>query len=91
MSVIGTVLGFALTVFVVLLVARMIFDWTGVLGVRSPWVIRARAISVASTEPVLAPVRRVIRPIRTGGISFDLAFTLVFVVALILRSVAFSL
>jgi YggT family protein len=91
MSVIGTVLGFALTAFVLLMVARMVFDWTGLLGARSPWVGRARAISYAGTEPVLAPVRRVIRPIRTGGISFDLAFTVVFLAALILRSVAFSL
>jgi YggT family protein len=45
----------------------------------------------AGTEPVLAPVRRVLRPVRAGGISIDLAFTAVFVVALILRSIAFSL
>lgn len=91
MSVIGTVLGFALTVFIVLMVARMILDWAGLVGGRSPWMSRARAISHAGTEPVLAPVRRVLRPVRAGGISFDLAFTVVFVLALILRSVAFGL
>jgi len=37
------------------------------------------------TEPVLAPVRRVIRPVRMGGVSFDLALTLVFVGVLALR------
>jgi YggT family protein len=40
---------------------------------------------------VLEPVRRRVKPVRAGGISFDLAFTLVFFAALILRSVAFSL
>jgi YggT family protein len=92
MSVIGAVLGFALTIFIVLMIARMILDWVGLAGgSRSPWVSRARVVSHAGTEPVLAPVRRVLRPVRAGGISFDLAFTAVFVVALILRSVAFSL
>lgn len=40
---------------------------------------------------MISPVRRVLRPVRAGGLSIDLAFTAVFVVALILRSIAFSL
>ena len=44
-----------------------------------------------ATEPVIAPVRRVLRPVRTGGMSIDVAFTVVFFVAVILRSIAFSL
>jgi YggT family protein len=91
MSAIGTVLGFVLTLFVLLMVARMILDWVGVLGSSPPWVRRARGLTHAGTEPVIAPVRRVLRPIRTGGVSFDLAFTAVFIVAIILRQVAFSL
>ena len=93
MSAIGTVLGLVLTLFVLLMIARMIFDWVGVLGSRppAPWARRARALTHAGTEPVIAPVRRVLRPIRTGAVSFDLAFTVVFIVAIILRQVAFSL
>jgi YggT family protein len=92
MSVIGTVLGFVLTVFVGLMIVRMVFDWVGLAGGRrSPWMSRARAVSYAGTEPVVGPVRRVLRPVRAGGMSIDLAFTVVFVLALILRSVAFSL
>ena len=45
----------------------------------------------AGTEPVIAPVRRALPPLRAGGIGIDLAFTVVFIVALILRAVAFSL
>jgi YggT family protein len=55
------------------------------------WVSRARALTHAGTEPVISPVRRVLRPVQVGGLSIDLAFTAVFVVALILRSIAFSL
>jgi YggT family protein len=91
MSVIGTLLGYVLTVFILVLVARMVLDWAGMASYGSPRVRRARAIVHTVTEPVIAPVRRVLRPVRAGGLSLDLAFTAVFILALILRGVAFSL
>jgi YggT family protein len=91
MSLIGTLLGYVLTLFILLLVARMVLDWARMLTSSPAWVGRARQLAHAGTEPVLAPVRRRLPPIRAGGIGIDLAFTAVFVVALILRSVAFSL
>lgn len=92
MSVVGAVLGFLLTLFVLLMIARMILDWVGVLGsTRRPWVLKARALAHAGTEPVIAPVRRMLPPLRAGGIGIDLAFTIVFILAIILRQVAFSL
>jgi YggT family protein len=48
-------------------------------------------LSHAVTEPVIAPVRRVLPPVRAGGMSLDLGFTVVFILVLILRSIAFSL
>jgi YggT family protein len=91
MSLIGTLLGWILTVFIVVMVARMILDWVGVMGRGPWWVGRARVLSHAGTEPVIAPVRRLLPPLRAGGLGIDLAFTVVFVLALVLRSVAFSL
>jgi YggT family protein len=91
MSLIGALLGYALTVFIVLLIARMILDWVRVATVGPPWVSRARMLTRAGTEPVIAPVRRVLRPVRAGGFAIDLAFTAVFVAALILRTIAFNL
>jgi YggT family protein len=92
MGLVGTVLGYVLDVFLLLLIARLILDWAGVLARGAPpWVSRARVFTHATTEPVIAPVRRVLRPIRAGGMSIDLAFTAVFFLALILRSIAFSL
>ena len=91
MSLIGTLLGYALTAFVLLLIARLVLDWVGVLANGPWWVGRARALVHAGTEPVILPVRRVLPPVRAGGLSIDLAFTAVFVVVLILRSIAFSL
>ena len=91
MSIIGTLLGYALTVFILVMIARMLLDWAGMVSYGSPWVRRARRVAHAGTEPVIAPVRRVLRPVRAGGLSLDLAFTAVFVLAVILRGVAFSL
>jgi YggT family protein len=91
MTLIATLLGYALTAFILLLIARMVLDWAGVLANGPPWVSRARALAHVGTEPVISPVRQVLQPVRAGGLSIDLAFTAVFVVALMLRSIAFSL
>ncbi|HKN50986.1 MAG TPA: YggT family protein [Amycolatopsis sp.] len=91
MSLIGSLLGFVLTVFLVVLIARMILDWTRMLAGVPPWVSSARRVTYTVTEPVIAPVRRVLRPVRAGSVSIDLAFTAVFVGVLILRAIAFAL
>jgi YggT family protein len=91
MDLIGTVIGYVLTLFIVVLIARLILDWTAVLTRGSAWTRRARALTHTATEPVLVPARRMLPPVRAGGLSIDLAFTVIFIVAVILRSVAFSL
>ncbi|GAA1570507.1 YggT family protein [Kribbella sancticallisti] len=91
MSLIGTLLGYALTLFMLLLIARMVLDWTGLVANGPSWAGRARAVTHTWTEPVIAPVRRRLPPVRAGGVAFDLAFTVVFIAVLILRSIAFSL
>jgi YggT family protein len=40
---------------------------------------------------VIAPVRRVVRPLRLGPVAIDLAFTLVFLAVIVLRSVVLAL
>jgi YggT family protein len=91
MNAVGLVLGWVLTLFVLVMLVRLVLDWVAVVRATPFWVRRVRALSHAGTEPVIAPVRRLLPPLRAGGIGIDLAFTVVFVVALILRSVAFSL
>jgi YggT family protein len=92
MSAIGALLGFVLLLFLIVMVVRAVLDWTGVLGAaRDGWAARARSVSHTLTEPVLAPVRRVLKPVRVGSVQIDLAFTVVFIAALVLRSLALSL
>ncbi|MEV4603113.1 YggT family protein [Amycolatopsis sp. NPDC049253] len=91
MSLIGTLVGYVLTLFILVLIARMILDWTRLVTTGPSWLGKARYYSHRATEPVIAPVRRVLRPVRAGGLSIDLAFTVVFFAAVIVRSIAFAL
>ncbi len=91
---IGFVLGWLLTLFILVLIARMIVDWAVTLEARSAWVFKAQRVTHAVTEPVLSPVRKVLPPVRKvlppvrfGGFGLDLAFTVVFIAALVLRSI----
>jgi YggT family protein len=90
-SVIGSLLGLVLLLFLVALVVRAVLDWTSVLASGGQGVARAREISHRVTEPVIGPVRRVLPPVRLGGVQLDLAFTVVFIATLILRSLVSAL
>jgi YggT family protein len=92
MSAVGALLGLALLIFELVLVARVVLDWVGVLSPAGTGELaRIRGWTHSVTEPVIAPVRRVVRPLRVGSVSVDLAFTVVFVAVIVLRSVVLSL
>jgi len=79
--------GLVLLLFELLLIARIIVDLLGVLAKPSyeESLGPVRRVVYRLTEPVVAPVRRVLPPVRMGGVYFDLAVTLVFVAVVILR------
>jgi YggT family protein len=89
----GLVLGIVslvLLVMQVLLIARAVLDWSVVLaGPTTQGTFRSRLMKGvhAVTEPILAPVRRALPPLRLGGMAIDLAFIVVFVAIVILRAV----
>ena len=56
----------------------MVVDWAGILSPDtggSSSMYQARRVTHGMTEPVLGPVRRVLRPVRVGSVSIDLAKT----------------
>ncbi|WP_067664988.1 YggT family protein [Nocardia miyunensis] len=93
MTLIGALIGYVLSLFILVLLARMVLDWIQMLSTSpsAAWLAKGRQIAHRCTEPIIAPVRRILPPVRAGGMSIDLAFTLVFIAAIILRSIAFSL
>ena len=86
-------LGVVLLLFELVLIARMVVDWIGVLSPSGSGsgLYQARRITHGITEPVIGPVRRVLKPVRFGSVAVDLAFTAVFVAVIILRSVVVPL
>jgi YggT family protein len=93
MSAVGALLATLLLLFQLVLVARAVVDWIAALssGPEPQWRRTAQRITHAATEPVLAPVRRVLPPVRAGSVGFDLAFLVVFVAAVLLRYLFLSL
>jgi YggT family protein len=82
-------LSLLLLMFQLALVVRAIMDWSVALaGPTSAGSVRykvTRGVTMI-TEPILAPVRRVIPPLRVGGMAIDLAFIIVFFAVVLLRS-----
>jgi YggT family protein len=91
--VVAGLLGVVLLLFELVLIARMVVDWVGVLSPASgrTGLYQARRVTHGITEPVIGRVRRVLKPVRFGSVSIDLAFTAVFVAVLMLRTVVVPL
>jgi YggT family protein len=85
------VLTYVLTIYLVLLVGRMIFGWVQVFA--RDWrptgilLVLAEAIFTV-TDPPLKFLRRFIPPLRLGMVAMDLSFMVLFIVVLILLEVA---
>ena len=90
MSPVGQVLSFALLVFLLLLIFRLVMEYVFMFA-RSyrpagPVAI-ALELCYTATDPPLKALRRVLPPLRLGGISLDLGFLVLFSAVLILMRV----
>ena len=86
---VASLLGLVLILFQLVLLARVVVDWVGVLSPTTAGggLYQARRITHRITEPVIAPVRRVLKPVRVGSVGIDLAFIAVFLGVILLRTV----
>ncbi|HMD24086.1 MAG TPA: YggT family protein [Streptosporangiaceae bacterium] len=91
MQYLREVLTYVLTIYLVILIGRMIFGWVQVFA--RDWrptgilLVLAEAIFTV-TDPPLKFLRRFIRPLRIGMVAMDLSFMVLFIVVLILLEVA---
>lgn len=90
LSVIATVLYVLVLLFVVAMLVRIIYDV--VQMVAREWRPQGLALVAAevvytTTDPPLRAVRRVVPPLRLGGMAIDLAFLLLMLAAWILMAV----
>jgi YggT family protein len=85
------VLTYVLTIYLVILIGRMIFGWVQVFA--REWrpsgilLVLAEAIFTV-TDPPLKFLRRFIPSLRIGMVAMDLSFMVLFIVVLILLEVA---
>ncbi|MHB1431140.1 MAG: YggT family protein [Streptosporangiaceae bacterium] len=90
MTIIRLVLFYVLSLYLLLLIARLVIDWiqafsrswtpTGILAAIAEIIFMA-------TDPPLRLLRRYIRPVRIGSVALDLSYTLLFLVIVLLLRV----
>lgn len=74
---VGAALSFILGLYLFVLIGRLIFDWVQVFA--RDWRPKGPVLVVANviytlTDPPLRALRRVIPPLRLGGVALDLGF-----------------
>ncbi|WP_375423105.1 YggT family protein [uncultured Friedmanniella sp.] len=94
MIIIGLLIRYALSAFLLLLFGRMILSWVPVLvrdwQPRGPMLVVAEVI-YSITDPPLRALRKVLRPVRIGNVMLDLAFIGLFILVSILQQVNASI
>ena len=90
MVIFGSILWYALFIFIGLLWVRFIVDWVQVFARRwephGPLLVALEGVYSATDPPIMA-LRRVIPPLRIGSVALDLSFLLVMVTAWLLLNV----
>jgi YggT family protein len=92
-SIVATVVFFALVLFLVLMWVRILLDWVRVL--RRGWrprgaVLLLAEVSFTVTDPPVRVARRIVRPIRFGEASLDFSSSIVLLLCLVLMYVVGS-
>ena len=89
MNIVGQLIELLLGTFIVLLFVRLIVDWIQMFArswtPRGPVLVILEGIYTATDPPVKA-MRKVIPPLRLGGVAIDLSFVAVLLICYILLS-----
>jgi len=93
-AVVGQVLAAVLWLYWLILIGRLVFDFVQIFA-RS-WQPRGVLLVLAEviyslTDPPLRLLRRIIPPLRLGGVQFDLAFLILIIAVQILINIALAL
>ncbi|GAA1180213.1 YggT family protein [Ornithinimicrobium humiphilum] len=91
---VGQILSLLLSFYMFVLIGRLVFDWVQVFArdwrPKGPVLVLANAI-YALTDPPLRALRKVIPPLRLGGIALDLGFLVLIIAVSMGRSLVLAL
>jgi YggT family protein len=88
------IIGYLLELFLLVLIARLVFDWVMVFArdFRPKGLLAAFLEVIYSlTDPPLRVLRRIIPPLRVGSVAIDLGFIILFIAVQVLAGVFFRL
>ncbi len=91
MSLVGQILATVLLLFWIVLIGRLIFDLVQIFARswRPTGIVLVIAEAIFSiTDPPLNALRRVIPPLKIGGVQFDLAFLILIIAVQLLMNLA---
>jgi YggT family protein len=91
MEILKVVLTYVLSLYLLVLIGRMIFSW--IQAFARSWTPHGIVLVIAETiftltDPPLKFLRRYIPPLRLGTVAMDLSYMVLFIVVLILLQVA---
>ncbi|MGB5951928.1 MAG: YggT family protein [Ornithinimicrobium sp.] len=91
---VGQLLDFILFLYFIVLIGRLIIDWVQVFS--RDWrptgvVLVIAEVIYSLTDPPLRALRRVIPPLRLGGVALDLAFLVLIIAVYIARALVVQL
>lgn len=90
MTVVRELISLLLLLFLVILLGRLVFDWIQVFArewrPHGPVLVIAEGVYTV-TDPPLKALRRIIPPLRIGGMSLDLGFMVLILLIYILRAI----
>ncbi len=94
MSLLWQVIGYVLWVYIILILARVVIEWTRQFA-RSWRPIGTAAIGLelvyVTTDPPIRALRRLVPPLQLGTVSLDLSVIILLIVLIVLRVVALGL
>jgi YggT family protein len=86
-SVVGSIIELVLWLYIVLLLARLVVDWVQMFAhawsPRGPILVGLEVV-YSLTDPPLKLLRRIIPPLRIGGMALDLSILLVLLICYVL-------
>ncbi|WP_375485210.1 YggT family protein [uncultured Jatrophihabitans sp.] len=94
MSLLWQVIGYALWIYIILILARIVIEWTRQFA-RSWRPVGTAAVGLemvyVATDPPIRLLRRLVPPLRLGSVSLDLSVIILLIVLIVLRVVALGL